>query len=345
MKAEKIIRKFALDKSTWTAKGFHGVLHTMFPVAEVGPLFRTYFGDSVQNTLVFLKDNFGHWYWRDTDMRRLREKFVAKVQQNPSYLKQHVKDWQAKLKIFRQKIAKIGKTDLKTISDEKLLALYDEFYAAYVAEFTIVMNVEDAFSMYSAEFLEPAIQSYLSKIGEEKNFPEYYSVLMAPTVDSFVNEELADRLKLLQKIRQKPRLYAAFAKSVPAALKSLSGFGSLEKVIEKHAKKNFFVKNNYAVQVRLDKKNDCRGNCRTDKGKKRPQNRTRGNEGAHSGQQNQQEKTHPKNPSSCRFADAGQNNRRLHLYAGYPEKIRLDFKPIPARFFRGSGKATWRSRH
>lgn len=259
MKAEEIISKFGLNQSTWTAKGFHGILHTMFPVAEVGPLFETYFGDSVQNTLVFLKNNFGHWYWRDTDMRRLREKFIAKAQKNPKYVDQHLKAWKTKLKIFDQKMAKVDRTNLKALSDEKLLALYDEFYAAYLQEFTIAMNVEDAFSMYSSEFLEPSVLSYLKKIGEEKHFAQYYAVLMAPTVDSFVNEELKDRLKILQQIQKKPELLAAFSKTVSDALQLLSKFRSIEKAIEKHTKKHFFVNNNYAVQVRLDKKKVVEG--------------------------------------------------------------------------------------
>lgn len=254
MNAEAIIQKFDLKGSTWTFKGFHGVLHTMFPVSEEAMLFHDYFGDGVKSSLIFLKDNYGAWHWRDADVRRIRKKFVEIVQKNPKYLDKHLSDWKKKLKVFDQKIAKVKKTNLQKLSDEKILDLYDEFYQAYIQEYAIATTFQDAYSMYSGEFLEPAIRHYLASIGKREHHAEYYNVLMAPTVDSFVNEEFEDRLKLLAQIQKKPVLYAAFQKSSEEALKALSNFKPIEKAIEKHGQKHFFVKNNYAVQVRLDKK-------------------------------------------------------------------------------------------
>ena len=66
-----IIKKYNLDKSTWTYKGFHGVLHIFFPVGTVGIQMRKFFGDSNKITLVFFQNNYGHWYWNDNDLDRI----------------------------------------------------------------------------------------------------------------------------------------------------------------------------------------------------------------------------------------------------------------------------------
>ncbi len=53
LKTESLIDNYNLDSSTWTHKGFHGVLHTFFPVSSVGISMSDFFGDGCNTSLFF----------------------------------------------------------------------------------------------------------------------------------------------------------------------------------------------------------------------------------------------------------------------------------------------------
>ena len=85
----------------WTRKGFHGVLHTFFPVAEF-PIksLKDYYGDSFSVALFFVSDDYVNWYWNSEDMRRLGKSLIKKVDENPGFLDKLLADWHKRLRIF-----------------------------------------------------------------------------------------------------------------------------------------------------------------------------------------------------------------------------------------------------
>ena len=80
------VKKYNLSSSTWTHKAFHGVLHTMFPVAEAGFPMKKFFGDNCEITLFYFEEEYGHWYWNDNDLARIRETFFRRLRKDPHYL-------------------------------------------------------------------------------------------------------------------------------------------------------------------------------------------------------------------------------------------------------------------
>ena len=167
MDAPALIKQFGLDQSTWTFKGFHGVLHTFFPVGDCINLYR-YGNDGIGKTIFFVKDNYISWYWNDSDQRRLREKFVADVQKKPTVLEEQLKDWQKHTKKFDQVMEKIVQLDLTKLSDKELLQWYDTFHDAYIQEYSRCVVLQDGYSMYSGEFLEPAFKKFFESKKENK---------------------------------------------------------------------------------------------------------------------------------------------------------------------------------
>lgn len=232
MDANAIIKKYQLDKKSWTFKGFHGILHTFFPVGQTAlkPLLN-YYGDSFKIALFFIKKDYVSWYWNEEDMTRLRTDFIERANKNPNFLKQHLKDWQSQLKIFHQAMKKVDKTDLSKLSDQELIDLYQEFYQAYLAEFCQVMAIEDAFSMHADRFIEPRFREILKEKGQENKFSNDYLILMSPVNSSFIEQELKDRLKILKLHLQGKKI---------------------EQQLAKHAQKYFWIRNNYAKMQVLD---------------------------------------------------------------------------------------------
>jgi len=236
MKAKEIIKKYKLDKTTWTFKGFHGIPF-MFHFVASGPhkWCKDYYGDQCKKTMFFVNNNYVRWYWPDDDMRRLRKMLIRKVNKDPNYLKKMRTDWGKALKPVDKIMRKIDKIDLRKLSDDKLFKLYDGFLVKYLKQFGIVMTVQDAFSMYTSEFLEPLFEKVLKKQNKMAQFANYYTKLMSPVEDSFISIEKKSRLNILKVLKKGNKLNA-------------------RKMLQEHQKKFFWIRNNYAKQPVLSVK-------------------------------------------------------------------------------------------
>lgn len=247
MKAQEVIQKYLLKDRSWTYKGFHGLLHTFFPVGEE-PLnsLKNFYGDSFNITLFFVTEDYVNWYWNDEDMIRLRESIVKKVNDNPKFLDKFLEKWHSLVKVFEKEIKKCEKADFSELSDKELLELYDKFYEAYINEYSIAIGLQDPFSMHADRFMKPLLERILKEKGREKKLNEYYAVLTSPTTESFIALEFKDRLRILKKIKKDKELFDLFKKGADVVIKKIENFGRVNKHIEEHSKKYFWIENNYA---------------------------------------------------------------------------------------------------
>ena len=162
MNANGIIAKYNLDKSTWTKKALHAVLHFYFPVGPeaIKPL-KEYFGDCYSVVPYFIKNDYMHWYWNTQDMTRLRKEFLKRVNKDPSYLDQLLTEWHKRVDLFNKIMNKIDSTNLSKLSDNELMDLYYEWFNAYIAEYGLAIGLQDAFSMKAEDFLVPHFQKVI----------------------------------------------------------------------------------------------------------------------------------------------------------------------------------------
>lgn len=234
MNADEIIKKYQLDKKSWTHKGFHGILHFFFSVGNmtVTKSVKDYFGDTHHIAVFMFQDDYGDWYWNDEDMTRMRKLIIDKVDKNPGYLKKLIDDWHRLLRVFDAVMAKIDKTDLAKLSDDEFLDLYEEFYDAYLVEYGPAVVVQDPFSMHADKFLNPHFEKIFKQHGID--FNEDFPLLIAPREDSFLQRENEDRLRLLKEYQSKSP--------------------NFEKKLAEHAKKYHWIQNNYAKDTCLDEK-------------------------------------------------------------------------------------------
>jgi phosphohistidine swiveling domain-containing protein len=216
-----LIKKYQIDKSTRTHKGFHGVLHTFFPVGQSGVAMKSFFGDACKITLFFVTNHYADWFWNDNDLDRLRSKFFARVKKDPKYFDKSKKDWASKQKDFDKIISQVHEADFSILSNEELSELYDLFYEKYIQEFSHFMALGDGISMRADSYLVPEFKKVLGK-----DFNEVFPKLMNTSYRSFVEEEESARQKMYE--------YVEKAKKIP------------HKLLAEHSKKFFFVQNNYA---------------------------------------------------------------------------------------------------
>ncbi len=240
-------------KQEWTHKSFHGILHTFFPAAEEAfkPL-RDYYGDSFTSHVFFVSEDHANWYWNTTDMKRMRDSLIAKVNEDPSFLDKLQEDWLVRVKAFEEAMAEVGSTDLSKLDNEELFSLYKKLYLAYLDEFALCTGLQESFSMHADELVLPAIKKFLEEKGIGDYFVEYYSILTAPVDESFIFQERFDLLRILEMVQKSPELTDLFGKDAAEIEEELEKHKKLKAMLEAHAEKFYWVQNNYAVAKVLD---------------------------------------------------------------------------------------------
>lgn len=229
MNTESIIKKYKLDTSDWTFKGFHGVLHTFFPVGETGVKMQDIFGDTCSITLYCIKNDYVYWYWNDVELKRLRETFFERIKNDPKYFDDLIEKWEKEIVEFEKVILKVQKIDLTKLTDENLINLYKDFYNHYLNQFKYFMALGDAVGMYEEQYLIPEFQKVLDNL-----YDEIFPKLIVPDAQSFIEEEYQDRKKLIKIKKERG--------DVP------------QELLVKHAQKYFYIHNNYAKAERLTPK-------------------------------------------------------------------------------------------
>lgn len=247
--AEEIVKKYDLANQTWTYKGLHGVLHTVFPIGRMmlEPWLKSY-GESFSMTLIFVEKDFVHWYWNDEDMVKMRISLIERVARDDRYLEKMLATWQGKLRTFEHIFSSITPAVLSTLSDQALLKRYEQFFQAFMDECSLAVGVQDPFSMHADRFLEPALKAELP--ADKAN--EYFVTLLAPVNESFINQELKARYALLADVRKQPELQQALLqpKAVPEELaRNFSGFYDK---LQQHVRQYHWLHNNYAKVEYLD---------------------------------------------------------------------------------------------
>jgi len=245
-----VIKKYQLDKKKWTHKGFHGILHAIFPVGEM-PLniFKKNYGDSFKITVFFVSKDYIDWYWNDEDMIRLRNSAIKKTNQNKLFLKQLLKTWLKKVDKFRAIFKTINAERLANLNNKQILSLYNAFYQAYIDEYSMACCLQDPFSMHSDRFLEPAFRKAL-----KGDFEKYFVLLMSPVTDSFINRAQLDLYRLQRLIEKNKGLSLVFKKNKAKdlALTLKKRFPSFYTKLTTHSRKYHWLQNNYAKVLYLD---------------------------------------------------------------------------------------------
>ncbi len=229
MDAQTIIKTYSLDKKRWVHKGAHAVLHTMYPVAVclLKPL-KQYWGDAMNLFVLFVIEDYLYWYYNEEDMTRLRILVVDKLNNDPNFLKNHEKAWKKSELIFLKACKKIDSVKLSDLSDDKLLSLYKELFDAYVEEYAISMGLLESFSMQVDSFFRPILEEFLRTKTKKYDLNEVFTLLLSPVDESFINLEFRSRLHIIKAIHEK------------------KPENKISKMLEEHAKRFFWVENNYA---------------------------------------------------------------------------------------------------
>ena len=227
--AEVIIRKYNLDKKTFTNKRAPANLHFFFIVGEMPfePV-KNYFKVSCTLTCFDVQNDSVNWWWNDEDLDRLRNLFIRKALRKPEILGELRKEYSKRAKILNQKSEEVLKKDLTKLSYDDLYDFYEKWYQTYKNFHGLANSFHDAFTMHPDKWIEPELKKYVKN---EADFTKIYLTLISLTKETFAAEEYKERLNLAKFLNSK----------------------KFEEKLVAHEKKWHWLRNNYLTCIYLDK--------------------------------------------------------------------------------------------
>jgi len=218
-------------KEEWFRWERESTIHPLF-VPYVGSFTkqREYIGTNWPTTLLIFRGYTVLWCNKIEPLHSFGQKLINMFMVRGK-LKKVLKDFDLYIKKLKYHFDKIEKIDLSKLSNKKLLKVYDKFLNDYIDYWKVGMLAEPV-----AIQGERLIKDKLKGIKDNKLFNQYLSVLITTTKKSFSREQEEDLLKIAIKIKNNLKLPQA------------------KKLLKEHAKKYFWLYNNYYTTEILDEK-------------------------------------------------------------------------------------------
>jgi phosphohistidine swiveling domain-containing protein len=195
----------------------------------------------------FYDEGKADWYILMDDIRRVTDAIIKASKKNTKIGKTFIKTWEKDGKIFYKECEKVGKTNLAKLSNEKLIALHDEF-----VEITLNKNSSssliDGFALGTDEMIAGKIKEAYEKseLNGKMRFTEVFSTLTAPMHLSFINDAEIELLKIALRVEKSPKKELFIKENTQKIKKEIRGT-ALGKLIALHQKKYFWTRNNYVT--------------------------------------------------------------------------------------------------
>ncbi|HLC48703.1 MAG TPA: PEP-utilizing enzyme [Candidatus Norongarragalinales archaeon] len=174
------------------------------PGVATGRLLRDRLGIGYDSIIGIFRNDFTQWLYDEADLKKLTEFVMEKQGKDGSYIEGLIRLWKrTDLRKFEVECKRLDGVKFGEIPDEKLLQLYNEYVAAYYAEWAIPI-VADAISLHSESLARHELIRLLKSLGRQKEFSGHFPILTAPIGMSFANEERMDLLKILGKAQKMP---------------------------------------------------------------------------------------------------------------------------------------------
>ncbi len=227
------------SKHEWLEKRYPGPLHLIFMQGQeaIYGMNKKYglgfkHGYSIQTPEEF------DWFWDIRELTRVRQIFLDKAKNDLFFFLAIYHQWESDHKKNIKVYGEFQYTDFTKLEDKELYDTYEKMYQA---------NAKQAASGYLADaFLSSGEKDWLSEFiadGIKKEYvEEAITILSAPTIPSYVNEEETALAKIKADIKDNYKSFEGF-------LKLINQDEKIIEKLEKHTRKYYWVENNYFPKV------------------------------------------------------------------------------------------------
>ncbi len=183
-----------------------------------------------QHKVCFFHNDRADWYIDMPSINRIAEEMIGELEKNPYLNKDLIAAWHEDDNKFYDLCNKIHHLDLSKLSDKELYDVFKAFCEQTIKRETS-SSIIDGFALGTDTFIAKQIQEFLKTKGREEDFTKFFSLLTAPTKQSFINEAEVSLLKiaLLKKSNQNYKDH-----------------------LKQHQERYFWSKNNYVHANYLD---------------------------------------------------------------------------------------------
>jgi len=137
--------------------------------------------------LCFYSHGHADWYFDVADLTRGTDIMIAEVQKNPALATDLRAQWVDDERRFEELFTTFDSEVLRTLDDEKLQELYQQYYQATVARYTSTSLI-DHFALGSDRVIADMIRAECGPFATESEFSTVFAVLTAPVFQSFMHD-------------------------------------------------------------------------------------------------------------------------------------------------------------
>mgnify|MGYP001592898693 CR=1 FL=1 len=230
----------------WYRERFDGAPFFLLLVgaAELACEERKYPGGEFGSHLVWFADNVGDWYIDMADIELVTALMIDKAAGNPRIGKDLIARWKNDEDKFFSTSLKFGKIQLSKLSLADLRAQFVSYIEIYQRAVT-GSSLIDGFALGTDTIIQEKLTAFLQTRGMEQKQHEYFTILTAPTTQSFINTAELSLLRVAELIRQDHKFALLLRQSVTDAMRALPHYSDIEQVLQEHERKYFWSKNNY----------------------------------------------------------------------------------------------------
>ena len=195
----------------------------------------------VKKAVVYFEKDRIHMYYDRESANAVGEGFLKKLIDDKAFFRKSIKNiyhYSDELMKFCKRIDRIA--NVKKLSDKQLLQLYLDYMGKLRTLRVwgwIPSSMDGMEKAYLSDYLIAEFRKYLEKLGQEKKFSDYYTVLSSSEKKSEVQEEEIARLDLLLKIMADKKSKNVIQDIEKNNYKNFSEkYPSVDKLFQKHLK-------------------------------------------------------------------------------------------------------------
>ena len=186
-----------LKNKEWYHQRFNGspIFMSYIALAEPKKEERKPKGTEADVRVFFIENRRADWYLDMSDIKRGVEAMINLAKKDKNISTKLLHKWKKDEDKFQKFFDNFPKINIRQLSDEELLKLYQEYSKLIINRFTS-SSIIDHFALGTDEIIANMMRKEIGKTERESDFTDIFSTATAPVHQSFVNKAEMDLLKI-----------------------------------------------------------------------------------------------------------------------------------------------------
>ncbi len=206
-----------------------------------------FIGNCLKNSLWYSQEGNFKWCYELNELKKIEKIVLKKFLDDPKFTaktSKKIRMLSQKMHIFSRRLSRLDPKN----KDNGFLSKTYEIYCQILKElyfWGIFVELADVYYNFFSKLLKKELKRAIAKRNLDRNLGEDFSILTAPTEESFAKKQEKDFLRLVKQIIKSPRLKKIFeTKKVEDIISGLRS-DIFEKKLSQHLEKYCWVNYNY----------------------------------------------------------------------------------------------------